>query len=43
VEEELQEAQQDRHKREENEFGLAEMDGVPRWLGAKRRKWLWRR
>jgi IrrE N-terminal-like domain len=29
---------QDRHKREEEEFGLAELDGVLPWPGKKRRK-----
>ena len=36
--EEVPSPEPDRHKREEEEFGLAELDGVLPWPGKKRRK-----
>jgi hypothetical protein len=36
--EEVPSAEPDRHKREEEEFGLAELDGVLSWPGKRRRK-----
>lgn len=36
--EEVPAPEQDRHRREEEEFGLAELDGVLPWPGKKRRK-----
>ena len=36
--EEVPSPEQDRHRREEEEFGLAELDGILPWPGKKRRK-----